>query len=122
MNLYIKGAFDVYTLNMTSEEWTTHTPLPRTLMTDPYQWTVIQNTFYAFVFNQSFSYDIDTETFQIENISPPLSDVAGCVTSYNAQYVIIVGGGNTKYLQMYDLGTSQWLSSLPSTIEVHDRG
>eukprot|EP01083_Nonionella_stella_P083076 229537_1 len=130
---YDTGVFDVYTLNMTSEVWTTHTPLPRRLTTEAYQWTVIQHTFYAFVSNQTITYDIDTEEFKIENITPPLPAVSwdnqwsiytksGCVTSYNAQYVIIVGGSNTKHLQMYDLGTSQWLSSLPSTIQVHGSG
>eukprot|EP01083_Nonionella_stella_P146590 461246_1 len=128
-----RGVDDVYTLNMTSGVWTAHTPLPYALETAPHQWTVVQHTFYAFVSNQTITYDIDTEEFKIENITPPLPAVSwdnqwsiytksGCVTSYNAQYVIIVGGSNTKHLQMYDLGTSQWLSSLPSTIQVHDRG
>eukprot|EP01083_Nonionella_stella_P065077 170232_1 len=66
------GVDDVYTLNMTSGVWTAHTPLPYALETAPHQWTVVQHTFYAFVSNQTITYDIDTEEFKIENITTPL--------------------------------------------------
>eukprot|EP01083_Nonionella_stella_P180224 642102_1 len=118
------GSFDVYTLNMTSDVWTAHTPLPNRLKTEPYQWTIVQNTFYAFVSNQTLSYDIDTEAFTIENIAPPLpasSGMGACITSYNTQYLIFVGS-DTKQLQIYDFNTLQWLSNLPSTTKVRRGG